>query len=81
MSLKAEASAAMSGSPSAAPGERVLAPVTAEATGFNPGINLNASEPKREQLRPAHCSEFPLSTAVLVGLGAGRSQVQILSPR
>jgi hypothetical protein len=50
-------------------------------TGSNPGSKLSATEPNSEQLEPALDSRIRSGTARTFRLGAGRSQVQILSPR
>ena len=49
--------------------------------GSNPGSKLSATVPNPEQLEPAQDSRNALSTTTSFRLGAGRSQVQILSPR
>jgi hypothetical protein len=53
----------------------------ADVSGSNPGSKLSASEPNSGQLEPARDSRNALGTARTFRLGAGRSQVQILSPR
>ena len=50
-------------------------------TGSNPGSKLSATEPNSDQLGPALDGCICSHTARTFRLGAGRSQVQILSPR
>ena len=49
--------------------------------GIKPGNKLSASAPNSEQLEPALDNRIPSGTPGSFRLGAGRSQVQILSPR
>ena len=55
--------------------------VAVRRTGINPGNKLSASAPNSEQLEPALDNRIPSGTPGSFRLGAGRSQVQILSPR
>ena len=49
--------------------------------GCNPGCKLSATDRNSEQLRPPQSAESQRVRLDRSGLGAGRSQVQILSPR
>ena len=54
----------------------------ARTTGSNRGSKLSATEPNSEQLKEGSTTpKRPLDTPGSLRLGAGRSQVQILSPR
>ena len=56
-------------------------PSVLATTGINPGNKLSATEANSEQLEPALDSRIRSGTTRSLRLGAGRSQVQILSPR
>ena len=50
-------------------------------TGCNPGCKVSATGGNCDQLEAALCREIPPAPTGSLRLGAGRSQVQILSPR